>query len=152
MHLSYQHWLLDGIAMLALPFIFPLLRFRWAVFFLSIAAPLLTGCLYVTQPDWTIYAGLSGLLHGLYLWAALLTWHSIWSANTLKRVTAFKATLRQEPVAALVIVGIMIKLIYEAVAGSPNTDLGFEIGTAAHAWGALLGGLAFIMQRLVSRR
>ncbi|XID74605.1 rhombosortase [Alkanindiges sp. WGS2144] len=70
-HVGWRHYLLNMLALACLPLIFPRLRPITLLAGLVILSPLLSAGLYWAVPTVYAYAGLSGVLHGLYVVVAL---------------------------------------------------------------------------------
>lgn len=70
-HVGWTHYLLNILAFILLPFIFPHLKNRFLLILLLCLPPLMSFCFYYFYPDIEAYAGLSGVLHGLYVAVAL---------------------------------------------------------------------------------
>jgi rhomboid family GlyGly-CTERM serine protease len=94
--------------------------------------------LFYFSPTITKYVGLSGILHGLFIFGAFLD-IAYEDKNTKK------ATLRMTGI--LMLIGVTIKLIHEQLVGANEqvSDL-IEANVAidAHLWGAI-GGLLFVL-------
>lgn len=86
------------------------------------------------QPQLDYYAGLSGVLHGWYLWAAL-------NALFYPKERLF---------AAFLIAAIVLKLAIEVSHGAlSNAQLvGAPIAIFAHQWGVFGGFLLFLLEKL----
>jgi len=127
-HITTGHWLADSLALVAIALLFYRefgLRCWLMSYFISslcIAAGLL-----VFPQDLHSYAGLSGVLHGLYVTGALLL-------------------LRHSPRLALMLLALLaIKLLFEpALLSLGYFDPGFPVAGQAHLYGSLGGLLAWL--------
>ena len=119
-HVGWIHWAFNSIALMCLPFILPL-SWRWMVTGFIILAPFSSILFYAYWPQVSAYAGLSGVLHGLYVLAAL---------NNLQRERVFATAL---------LVVMASKLIYEAICGDIGTArlIGQPVLTVAHDMGVI---------------
>lgn len=70
-HVGWRHYLLNMLAFLCLPFIFPQVRQTTLLGSLLILPPLLSAGLYWLLPQVQAYAGLSGILHGIFVLVAI---------------------------------------------------------------------------------
>jgi len=91
-------------------------------------ALIVSGGLYFTS-DITHYVGLSGILHGLFIWGAL------------------KDIQNNEKTGVWLFLGIWLKVIYEQVSG-PSNDvvqlIDANVAIDAHLWGAIAGSFYFV--------
>ena len=114
-HVGWRHYLLNILALACLPFIFPQFNrtnLLWAILVLS---PLVSVGLYWYVPDVYAYAGLSGVLHGLYAAAALdMLRHS--------KPAEHLAITAEQKFAGLILVGIVLKVLIERLVGHTNTE------------------------------
>lgn len=132
-HVGWLHCLLNVVALWCLPLIFPEIKAK-ALIIGSMGLPcVLSLIFYFFYPDLSAYAGFSGVLHGLYMLAALYG----------------LSQPKSQFFAMLIIIGILLKLMGEAYWG--NTDsltaqlIGHTIFIQAHQWGALLGVMLYIV-------
>ena len=70
-HVGWRHYALNMLAFLSLPFIFPQLQRQTLLLGLLVLPPLLSAGLYGLLPAVQAYAGLSGILHGIFVVAAI---------------------------------------------------------------------------------
>ena len=70
-HVGWRHYALNMLAFLSLPFIFPQLQRQTLLLGLLVLPPLLSAGLYELLPAVQAYAGLSGILHGIFVVAAM---------------------------------------------------------------------------------
>ena len=94
--------------------------------------------LFYFSPTITQYVGLSGILHGLFIFGATLD-------ISYKDKGTGKATLRVSGL--LMLIGVTIKLAYEQFFGANeqvSTLIEASVAIDAHLWGAI-GGLIFIL-------
>ncbi len=130
-HLNWAHWGLNiaGLAIVAFFFSGYGSVFHW-LFVISVSAVFVGVGLYWFNPDVTTYVGLSGVLHGLFIYGGL-------------------REIRFYPASGYALLFILVgKLIWEvfygAVPGSEELTAGRVI-TDAHLYGAIGGGLAAVM-------
>ena len=153
-HVGWRHYLLNVFAFLCLPFIFPYLgrvALMWAVLVLS---PLLSISLYWLCPQIIAYAGLSGVLHALYAWAAL---DSLLIHNPQKTFL-FKGSWQltsEQKFAALLFIGVVLKVVAEKWMGHSQTEQfiqapvlieAHQIGLVLGIWYATLTWIVFKIQ------
>ena len=94
--------------------------------------------LFYFSPSITQYVGLSGVLHGLFIFGAALD-------VSYKDKSTGKASFRVSGL--LMLVGIIIKLAYEQLFGANEQVsmlIAAKVAIDAHLWGAI-GGLIFIL-------
>ncbi|WP_162818051.1 rhombosortase [Aquirhabdus parva] len=129
-HLGAWHWGLNAIALVLLPEIF--FQASSKIFlFLWFALPVLISLLFFFfMPTLSLYAGLSGVLHGLYLVMAL---NAITSKNANERLMGW-----------IVVLGLCLKVGWEFYSGNSQTAklIGAPVILQAHQYGA---GLGFIL-------
>lgn len=134
-HLSVWHWVLNVAALALLPEIF--LRASWKFFLVLwiVLPPLLSLALWFFLPQLSLYAGLSGVLHGIYL------------ALALTAISGFAGTERK--IGWIVLVGMLAKLSWEAYRGMSQTAelIGAPVILQAHQFGAALGFLIWLVTR-----
>ena len=130
-HLNWAHWGLNiaGLAIVAFFFSGYGSVFHW-LFVISVSAVFVGVGLYWFNPEVTTYVGLSGVLHGLFIYGGL-------------------REIRFYPASGYALLFILVgKLIWEvfygAVPGSEELTAGRVI-TDAHLYGAIGGGLAAVM-------
>ena len=120
-HVGWQHAALNITALLLLPWIFPQYPVRrfWQILWLG--CPLLSLCLSVALPDLLRYAGLSGILHGIYVSAAIHAW----------------VTRSDLLVVRIFCIGLLVKLVFENIIYEPSTAqlIGAPVLTQAHYFG-----------------
>ena len=123
-HVGWQHAALNLTALLLLPWIFPQYPVRrfWQILWLG--CPLLSLCLSVALPDLLRYAGLSGILHGIYVSAAIHAW----------------VTRSDLLVVRIFCIGLFVKLVLENMMYEPSTAelIGAPVLTQAHYFGVAL--------------
>lgn len=134
-HLNWIHFALNSTALVCLAFIFKLPRVTFWLMILMLSLWISWLC-YFYLPVLEGYAGLSGVLHGMYTWAA---WHA----------------RHHEPLfSSFVLFGIFTKLIYEYRAGNLGTEqlIGYPVLNIAHLWGAIgamiLGLILLVIKRI----
>lgn len=130
-HVGWAHAALNLVALLLLPWIFPSYPVRRFYGILLLGCPLLSLLLWIQLPWLTWYAGLSGILHGIYFSAAL---HAFLSRS-------------DRLVASILLIGLTMKLVLEnLVVGHGTAELiGAPVLTQAHYFGVavvlLLSGI-----------
>lgn len=106
--------------------------YHWRRFALLMLG-LFVGCsagLYWFSPDMKLYVGLSGALHGLFVWGALKD---------------IQTGIRS---GWLLFVGITVKIYFEQIDGANDEIsnlIGAEVAIDAHLYGALTGLLLFLL-------
>ena len=130
-HVGWVHYLLNILAFACLPFLFPYIKQKYFIILLMVLPPLLSISFYIFYPDIFAYAGLSGVLHGLYIFCAIVS-----------------LTERKErKFATLILLLILIKIVWEYFFGSFQTAqlIGSPVLTQAHLCGAIFGTLLAIL-------
>lgn len=124
-HLGWKHLLLNFIALVLLPLLFVKCQCKHLLWGLLGIAPLVSLMLYFGQPQLLLYAGLSGVLHGIFV--ALALYH-----------LAFQS---ERKLVLLLLLGIGLKLYTEQHYGDSQTAdlIGFPIIIDAHLYGAMCG-------------
>ncbi len=126
-HLSVWHWVLNVAALALIPEIF--LRASWKFFLVLWIAlpPLLSLALWFSLPQLSLYAGLSGVLHGIYLAMAVMA--------------IFGGERAERRIGWVVLLGLLAKVSYEAYRGMSQTAelIGAPVILQAHQFGAALG-------------
>ena len=135
-HVSWVHYLLNILAFICLPFIFPRVTIWHFIAILLILPPLISLSFYFFLPNIEAYAGLSGVLHGAYVAVACL--------HLLYR--------RERSFATLVLVLILGKLIWENTIGNIGTAqlIGSPVLVEAHLLGVIWGVVIALLYILVS--
>lgn len=127
-HVGWVHYAFNMLAFACLPFIFPNIKNRYLVLLLLFLAPLMSLTFYYAMPHVEAYAGLSGVLHGLY--AAVAVYSLQFSS--------------ERKFALLVLFLAIVKVSWENLVGSVQTVqlIGSPVLTEAHwiglLWGATL--------------
>lgn len=107
---------------------------NYFLFFISSSIIVSYG-LYLFSPELSQYVGLSGVLHGVFIWGGLTDIrHKIMSGY-------------------LLVIGILLKVIHEQVygAGQDIAELiNANVAIDAHLWGVVSGILFFILSSLLS--
>jgi len=133
-HVGWMHYFLNIVAFICLPFIFPRASVWHFAALLLLLPPLISLSFYWFLPDIEAYAGLSGVLHGAY--AAVASVHLMYK--------------RERNFAALVLLLILSKLVWENTMGSMGTAqlIGSPVLVESHLlgviWGIVLAGLYWI--------
>ncbi|NHB58001.1 rhombosortase [Acinetobacter shaoyimingii] len=136
-HVGWMHFVLNMVAFACLPFLFPRASNRYLIILLLLLPPLVSLSFYFDHPDVEAYAGLSGVLHGMYVALAIYFFQ-----------------YKEERIFSLMVLGfVAIKIVWELTLGSFATSelIGSPVLIEAHyigaIWGALLS-LMFIFYRL----
>ncbi|WP_109441508.1 rhombosortase [Acinetobacter haemolyticus] len=126
-HVGWMHFLLNMLAFSCLPFIFPHVRNWHLVALLLLLPPFISLIFYYYLPYIEAYAGLSGVLHGLYTAVSIV----------------YLQYQNERKFAVLVLVLIAAKLIWENTFGQTGTAqlIGSPVLTEAHLIGAIGGVL-----------
>lgn len=124
-HVGWIHYFLNMLAFMCLPFIFPRASVWHFTALLLVLPPLISLSFYYFLPDIEAYAGLSGVLHGIYTAVACV--HLMYK--------------RERNFAALVLFLILSKLIWENTVGSMGTAqlIGSPVLVEAHLLGVIWG-------------
>ncbi len=137
-HLSWSHWLLNmaGLAIVAIFFSNHASAKQWLLVTL-ISACVISAGLWWWLTDIRYYVGLSGVLHGLFLYGAL-------------------REIRFYPVSGYVLLVVLIaKLLWEFFYGAlPGSEdmAGGRVLTEAHLLGAVAGISLWLVESLMNRR
>ena len=126
-HVSWLHYMLNMLAFSSLAWIFPKFKVSQLIGLLVIMPPLLSLGLWQFLPDLIAYAGLSGILHGLFIYAVILSYSTTHDAE------------RQFALGVGVI--IIIKVLIEFITQSSQTAqlIGATVVLPAHQIGLILG-------------
>lgn len=123
-HLGWRHYLLNMLAFLFLPLVFPHIRICSLIACLVLLPVFISLCFYQWLPGLHSYVGLSGVLHGMYVLAALQS--------------ALRAGERK--FAVMVLCLIALKLLWEKLFGSESEAfLQAPVVIEAHQFGAAGG-------------
>ena len=137
-HLGIWHWILNVAALALLPEIF--LRASWKYFLVLWVAlpPLLSLALWFCLPHLSMYAGLSGVLHGFYL------------AFAMAAICGHAGAERK--IGWAVMIGLLAKVSWEAYRGMSQTAelIGAPVIIQAHQYGAALGFLIWSVVSMIS--
>ncbi len=134
-HVGWIHYLLNMLAFIFLPFIFPQMKNRYLIALLLLLPPLMSFSFYAIYPNIEAYAGLSGVLHGLYVAVAIF----------------YLQFAKERKFALLVLCLVGAKLAWENTFGSLQTAelIGSPVLVEAHAvgafWGGVLAGLYLLL-------
>ena len=139
-HFSLQHGLFNIVALIGLIIINEgLVSLRWMVFYIAIFCILLSVSFYVFLPDLFIYAGLSGVLHALFV--TILIYHLLY---------------RSKAIGVIMLLIIIAKLIYENVFDRAITDFAMadiQILKEAHWygvwWSVVVTPIVILTMRLI---
>jgi rhomboid family GlyGly-CTERM serine protease len=124
-HVGWIHFALNMLAFMCLPFIFPRARVWHFLALLLILPPLISLSFYYFLADIEAYAGLSGVLHGMFTAIAIV--------HLLYR--------KERMFASLVLFLILGKLIWENTFGESATAelIGSPVLVEAHLLGVIWG-------------
>lgn len=124
-HVGWIHFALNMLAFMCLPFIFPRARVWHFVALLLVLPPLISLSFYYFLADIEAYAGLSGVLHGMFTAIAIV--------HLLYR--------KERMFASLVLFLILGKLIWENTFGESATAelIGSPVLVEAHLLGVIWG-------------
>lgn len=139
-HVGWMHFFLNMLAFACLPFIFPHARNWHLCVLLLLLPPFISLIFYFYLPYIEAYAGLSGVLHGLYTAVGLV----------------YLQYPKERMFAILVLLLIVAKLVWENTFGQTGTAqlIGSPVLTEAHLIGAIGGvlcGLSYLLFRRVER-
>jgi len=134
-HVGWIHYLLNMIGLACLPFIFPYVRIRYMVYLLLLLPLLISLSFYYIFPFIEAYAGLSGVLHGMYIALAIY----------------FLKYEQERKFALLVLAAVCGKIIWENIFGELDTAqmIGSPVLIEAHLAGAIWGGVISIIYLFV---
>lgn len=140
-HVGWMHYLLNMIAFGCLPFIFPHAQNRYLVVMLLLLPPLVSLSFYYLYPNVEAYAGLSGILHGLYIAVSIY----------------FLQFNKERKFALLVIALACAKIAWENLFGSFETSqlIGSPVLVEAHLWGSIWGAilaLSYLAYRFIKQK
>ena len=127
-HVGWIHYVLNVLALMCLPFLFPQINKKALLGLLIVLPPFLSLSFYYFYPEIYAYAGLSGILHGLFVFSALMS---------LKEKS-------ERHFALIILLGIILKLVWEHFFGALQTQqlIGHPVLTQAHLLGVIYGSLA----------
>ena len=134
-HLGYRHLLLNlaGLVLVALLFGGHINSRQWsvAIVFTCIATGL---CLFLFEPQIRRYVGLSGMLHGVMVYAAVLSWS------------------KQRMINSAVLLIVFGKLLKELIWGPGDIEafVGGTVLIMSHVYGALSGLLLASISLLIA--
>lgn len=133
-HVGWVHYLLNMLAFVCLPFIFPRVKVWHFIALLLLLPPLISLSFYYFLPDIEAYAGLSGVLHGLY--ACIAITHLIHA--------------KERAFSSIVLCLIFAKLVWENTIGSTGTAelIGSPVLVEAHLLGVIWGILIAVLYLL----
>ncbi len=159
-HVGWRHYLLNMMALTCLPFIFPQSgRFK-LLSALLVLSPMVSLGLYWFFPTVYAYAGLSGVLHGLYVWAALMVLcssHALFDHSVVRhQPTNSQFQNMQSPLfmqhlsryivpekkfALFVLLAVIFKVLIEKKIGHTDTErlIGAHVLIQAHQIGLVAG-------------
>lgn len=137
-HVGWIHYALNMVAFACLPFIFPHVKNRYLILLLLVLPPLISLTFYYAIPTIEAYAGLSGVLHGLYGATAIY----------------FLQFNSERKFALLVIALALAKIFWENFVGSLQTSqlIGSPVLIEAHwiglVWGVVLALFYMLFEKL----
>jgi rhomboid family GlyGly-CTERM serine protease len=126
-HLGWRHYALNMLAFLFIPYLFPQFSIRSLIACLLLLSMFISLCFYWFMPYLVDYTGLSGVLHGMYVLAAL-------QSLSYPKLRKF----------GLLVLGcIVVKLSWEQLFGSESAAfIQAPVIIQAHQFG-VLGGMLF---------
>ncbi|MCK5001994.1 MAG: rhombosortase [Gammaproteobacteria bacterium] len=133
-HLNWAHWGLNIAGLTIVAFFFSSYGsvFHW-LFVILVSAVFVGVGLYWFNPDVSTYVGLSGVLHGLFIYGGL------------REIRVYPAS---GYALLFILIGKLIwEVVYGAVPGSEELTAG-RVVTDAHLYGAIGGGLAAVLLSL----
>lgn len=127
-HVGWIHFILNLLAFVCLPFIFPHVKNRQLLILIVTISPCISLGFYYLMPYIEAYAGFSGVLHGLYVAVALVSLRY----------------RKERKFAALVLALIVLKVIWENTFGQKGTAqlIGSPVLIESHLLGAIAGAAA----------
>ena len=136
-HVGWVHFLLNMMAFVCLPFIFPHIRNWQIITLLLLLPPFISLIFYFYLPHIDAYAGLSGVLHGLYIAFGLM----------------YLRHPQERKFALFVVLFVFAKLLWEHTFGQTGTAklIGSPILIEAHSIGAM-GGVLYSLAYLVTMK
>lgn len=134
-HVGWIHYGLNVLALACLPFLFPNIQQKILIALLVILPPLLSFCFYLFYPQIFAYAGLSGVLHGLFIFCAIVSLQQP----------------QERKFALLVLLLVLGKIAWEFYFGALQTEqlIGHPVLTQAHLLGVIFGSLCAILSRVL---
>jgi rhomboid family GlyGly-CTERM serine protease len=134
-HVGWMHYLLNMLAFMCLPFIFPQFKSQHIAFLLCLLPLCISLTFYIFFPQIMAYAGLSGVLHGLYVVAAII----------------HLPDPQERRFSAVVLFLIAAKLMWENTFGQVGTAelIGSPVLVEAHLIGAMSGLLYAVFYLLI---
>ncbi len=130
-HVGWRHYALNMLAFILLVFIFPHVRVKTLVLCLLVLPVLVSAGIYFLMPGISAYAGLSGILHGIFVLAAI---ESLF-------------VVKERKFALLVLAVVVLKVVWEKIFGSESAELiQAPVLVEAHQLGLLSGLLVAGMQ------
>ncbi|EPF80722.1 rhombosortase [Acinetobacter rudis] len=130
-HVGWIHYLLNMLAFICLPFIFPRFKNRYLLSLILFLPMAISLSFYFIYPSIQAYAGFSGVLHGIYVAVALL----------------YLQFAKERKFALLILALVLIKLVGENIFAPSQTAalIGSPVLTEAHVlgavWGAVFAGM-----------
>ncbi len=166
-HVGWRHYLLNMMALTCLPFIFPQSgRFK-LLSALLVLSPMVSVGLYWFFPTVYAYAGLSGVLHGLYTWAALMVLfpsHASFHHSLVRHQPTNSQLQNMQPpslmqhlsryvvpekfFALFVLLAVIVKVLVEKKIGHTDTErlIGAHVLIQAHQIGLVVGIIYFSLR------
>lgn len=136
-HLGWAHWFLNSLGLLLTALLFDSIKAsQWCWSLLCSSLAVSCGLLWL-EPQLSWYVGLSGVLHGLLVFGAILL---------IQKQTFFYT---------LILLTVIGKLIYEQIVGSTQELerlIGGSVVINAHLYGAIGGGLAALSVIFLQRK
>ncbi len=127
-HVGWIHYFLNILTLACLPFLFPQINKKAVLALLVFLPPLLSLSFYYFYPEIYGYAGLSGILHGVFIFLAIISFK-----NASERYFAL-----------VVLMLILMKIVWEHCFGALETQqlIGHPVLTQAHLLGVIYGTIA----------
>ncbi|MHB1156581.1 MAG: rhombosortase [Phycisphaerales bacterium] len=140
-HFSFEHLLWDGVMFASMGWV--VCRYSMKRFGICVAASAaaISLAVYVMQPGFEVYRGLSGIDTALFTAACVLVGRAAWAKRD-------RATMS---VVGIALAGLMAKVIYEVIVGRPvfvQHDKSFTVVPLAHMVGAVIGVLTGFVGRM----
>ncbi|MBJ8552855.1 rhombosortase [Acinetobacter bereziniae] len=130
-HVGWIHYGLNVLALACLPLLFPNIQQKVLILLLLVLSPLLSLCFYLFYPQIFAYAGLSGVLHGLFIFGAIVSLQQP----------------HERKFAVLLLLLILGKIAWEYRFGALQTEqlIGHPVLTQAHLLGVIFGSICSIL-------
>jgi len=138
LHTNLAHFLLNSAAVILLAILHGKFYTISNYFFVFIISALFTSIgIYFYDPKLIYYVGLSGILHGIFIWGAL------------------KDIVNKDKTGYLLFIGVIMKITHEQIYGASDDIakiINANVAIDAHLWGTVSGILAFSILLLLNSR